>query len=139
MRYNQFMKSFKKFLSILFSFLVSSLLFPISSHAQSSWSSINSLCVANGDVATIKGLECLFSNILQVVAEFAGLAFLVMFIYGGFQYLFSSNDDKKVAAASSTLTMAVVGLVGIIISWLILSFISTFTGAPVTIFKIPGP
>ena len=128
------MKSFKKFLSILFSFLISSFLFPLSAHAQSAW---GSACVANGDVATIKGLECLFSNILQVVAEFAGLAFLVMFIYGGFQYLFSSNDDKKVAAASSTLTMAVVGLVGIIISWLILSFISTFTGAPVTIFKIP--
>jgi putative flippase GtrA len=45
---------------------------------------------------------------------------------------------KAVAAASSTLTYAVVGLVGIIVSWLILSFIQNFTGANVTEFKIPS-
>lgn len=95
-------------------------------------------CVAPGtDVATIQGFECLFFNVLQVIVVLAGLAFLFMFISGGFKYLFSGGEQKSVAAASSTLTMAFIGLIGIIASWLILSFIQTFTGINVTEFKIP--
>lgn len=91
-----------------------------------------------GDVASIQGFECLFFNVLQVVAALAGLAFFVMFISGGFNYLFSGNDDKKVAAASSTLTMAIIGLVGVIASYFVLRLIQNFTGVSVTNFIIPG-
>lgn len=97
-------------------------------------------CVAAGtDVATIQGFECLFFNVLQVIVFFAGLAFLFMFISGGFRYLFSGGEQKALAAASSTLTMAIIGLIGIIASWLIISFIQKFTGINITDFKIPGP
>ena len=95
-------------------------------------------CVSNG-VATIKGFECLFQNILQIIVGAAGLSFFAMFIVGGFKYLTSGGDSKKAAAASSTLTMAVIGVVGVIVSWLILLFIKNFTGIDVTIFKIPSP
>jgi len=61
-----------------------------------------------------------------------------MFISGGFKYLTSGGNEKSVASASSTLTMAILGLVGIIASWLILKFIQNFTGVNVTIFQIPG-
>lgn len=129
------MKFLKKSPSVFLLFLVSKFLSPLPVHAQTSpWSS---RCVANGDVATIQGFECLFGNVVSVVILFAGLAFFGMFIYGGFQYLTSSNDDKKVAAASSTLTLAVVGLVGAVASYLILNFIQKFTGANVTNFIIP--
>ncbi|HWS48949.1 MAG TPA: hypothetical protein VN174_02795 [Candidatus Methanoperedens sp.] len=94
--------------------------------------------VTYNDIASIQGLECLFYNVLQVVVIIAGLAFLFMFISGGFKYLFSSNEQKAVAAASSTLTMAIIGLIGIIASWLILSFIQKFTGINITQFVIPG-
>jgi len=93
---------------------------------------------ANPDVATIQGFECLFYNILQVITFFAGLAFFFMFIYGGYQYLFSSNDQKKVAAASSTLTMSIMGLIGIIASFFIFNFIETITNVKITDFIIPG-
>lgn len=99
------------------------------------------ICVGTGDasdVATIQGLQCLFANIIQVIVYFAGLAFFFMFITGGFQYLFSSKDPKKVAAASSTLTMSIIGLVGIIASWFILNFITNFTGINVLHFIIPS-
>ncbi|MFA5749794.1 MAG: hypothetical protein WC895_01040 [Candidatus Shapirobacteria bacterium] len=99
------------------------------------WSQINSKCVVDG-VATIKGFECIFYNILQVVVGAAGLAFFAMFIIGGFKYLTSSGDSKKIASASSTLTMAIVGIIGVVASWLILKFISGFTGINVTQFKI---
>ncbi|MFA4827271.1 MAG: pilin [Candidatus Shapirobacteria bacterium] len=100
---------------------------------------VSGRCVMNDDVATIQGFECLFYNILQVITFFAGLAFLYMFLYGGFQYLFSSSDQKKVAAASSTLTMSIMGLIGIIASFFIFNFIETLTGVNVTDFTIPGP
>ena len=95
-------------------------------------------CVANGDVATIQGLECLFYNVLQVIVFFAGLAFLFMLISGGFSYFNTAGDPKKLAAANSKLTMAIAGLIGIIASWFILRFIQTLTGANILEFAIPG-
>lgn len=132
--------------SILFFplFLVSSFSFlsspsPLQAQGPQAWTG---RCVKSiggfNDIATIQGFECLFFNILQVIVYFAGLAFLVMFIVGGFKYLIGGGEAKAVAAASSTLTMAIIGLVGIIASWLILKLIQDFTGINVTILKIPG-
>lgn len=95
-------------------------------------------CVENGDIATIQGLECLFYNVLQVIVYIAGLAFIFMFLSGSFQYLTSAGDPKKTAAAGSTLTMAILGLAGIILSYLILRLIQNFTGINVLEFAIPG-
>lgn len=97
-----------------------------------SWSS---RCAVDG-VATIQGFECLFQNIVKILIPAAGLVFFAMFIVGGFKYLTSSGDSKKAAAATSTLTMAFIGLIGVIVSWLILLFIKNFTGVDPTIFKI---
>jgi hypothetical protein len=113
---------------------------PTPALAQVAWSG---RCVGNpaknmGDVATIQGVECLFFNVLQVIVTIAGLVFLVMFIAGGFNYVLSNGDPKKAATAASTLTSAVIGLVGIIASWLILRLIQNFTGVTVTLFRIPG-
>lgn len=92
-------------------------------------------CV-EGDVATIKGFECLFRNILQVIAYAAGIVFFIMFIVGGFKYLTAGGDPKKAAAASSTLTLSIVGLVGVIVSWLIILLIKKLTGVDITNFTI---
>lgn len=113
---------------------------PVSSLAQQDWKTQNPKCVAgpNNDVATIKGFECLFFNILQVITRLAGLVFFGMFIVGGFQYLQSSGDQKALGQASTTLTNALIGAVGVIASFLILQLINKFTGVNVTIFRIPG-
>lgn len=122
--------------------LLGSVVNPVYAQETKDWTQIQTssgkACVLNGDVATIQGFECLFFNVIQVIVFFAGIAFFIMFIYGGYQYLFSGNDPKKTAVASSTLTMAVIGIVGIIASWLILSLINNFTGLDVTKFAIPG-
>jgi hypothetical protein len=121
---------------ILLSIVILSLISPSSTLAAAQdW---NGKCVAQGDVATIQGFECLFYNVLQVVAALAGLVFFVMFVSGGFKYLFSGNDDKKVAAAASTLTSAFIGLIGVIASYFILHLIQNFTGINVVNFIIPG-
>lgn len=125
----------KAFIYSFLSFVISSLTFAPLARAQSAWSG---KCIAQGDVATVQGLECLFGNVLQVIVGIAGIVFFVMFISGGFQYLFSSGDQKKVATASSTLTMAIMGLVGVVASYLILKLIQTITGANITNFVIPS-
>ncbi len=113
--------------------LIQKIFIPQSAYAQgSTWTS---RCQTD-EVATIQGFECLYKNILQVLIPIAGLVFFAMFISGGFKYLTSSGDSKKAAAASHTLTMAFIGLVGVIISWLILLFIKNITGIDVIIFKI---
>ena len=119
--------------------LISNIFSPPPVYAQEIWTG---KCVANidnkGNVATIQGFECLFRNIAQVIVYFAGIAFFFMFIKGGFEYLTSGGDPKKTAKATSTLTMSVVGIIGVIASYLILKFIGTFTGVNVTDFIIPG-
>jgi len=109
--------------------------FPTPVFAQSPWSGT---CVKNGDVATIQGIGCIFQNVAQVIVYFAGIVFFFMFIKGGFEYLTSGGDPKKTAKATSTLTMSIVGLVGVIVSFLIIKFIQNFTGVNVTDFVIPG-
>ena len=103
------------------------------------WASINSSCVSNENVATIKGLECLFTNALQAIIPITGLVFFAMLIVGGFKYLTAGGDPKKASAATSTLTKSVIGIVGVIVAWLILKFVSNFTGVDVTEFAIPTP
>jgi len=143
----KFTLSFVFFLVFGFSFLVPPPLYAQRGEGPRDWNFQQSgRCVTRvtagnevfTDIATIQGFECLFFNILQVIVIIAGLAFLFMFITGGFKYLFSGSEQKAVAAASSTLTSAIIGLVGIIASWLILKLIQDFTGINVTIFTIPG-
>lgn len=123
------------FILFLFLFLFQSKI--KDSYAQGTKWSGNCISTIDKSVPTIQGFECLFANILKIVVTIAGLAFLIMFIIGGFQFMSSSNDPKAVAGASSTLTYAVIGLVGVIVSWLILLFIKDFTGIDVTQFQIP--
>lgn len=94
-------------------------------------------CAIDG-VATIQGFECLFANVLQFVVFFAGLVFFVMFISAGFKYFSAGGDPKKAAAASTSLTNAFIGLIGVICSVIILRLITNFTGINVTEFVIPG-
>ena len=68
-----------------------------------------------------------------------------MFIVNGFKYIFSGSDQKQLAQINSSITLAVIGLAGVIISWLVLSFIQNFFfgGNPlfdidITKFSIPG-
>jgi len=107
-------------------------------YAQKEWLNLNIDCVADGDIATIKGFECLFVNILSILTTVAGLAFFIMLIVGGFKMIFSGGDPKTVASARSTITSAAIGLVVSVAAWLILKFVETFTGVSVTDFTIPS-
>lgn len=103
-------------------------------HAQTlSWSGE---CVGYGDVATIKGIECLFANILSVALQGLGLVMFIMLLFGGIKYLTAGGDPKALEAAKGTLTLAIGGLVLAVLAWFILVFIGTLTGVNVTTFTI---
>lgn len=91
----------------------------------------------DADVATIGSLETLFSNVVNVVIAVSGVALFLMFIVGGFSFLFSGGDQKKLEQAKGTLSNAIIGLVVIVSAYLIIKIIEVFTGATdLTIFKI---
>lgn len=91
-------------------------------------------------VASIQCLESVFKNLMTTVVAFAGVALFVMLLVGGFTFLFSGGDQKKLDQAKGTLTTAVVGLVIIVSAFLVLKTIQVFTGVPVTRFQInTGP
>jgi len=102
----------------------------------SNWSNLEEVGSAGDGVATIGSLASVFSNILQAVVALSGVVLFVMLIVGGFNFLFSGGDQKKLEKAKGTVTSAIVGLVVFIGAYLILFFIKTFTGVDVTMFKL---
>ncbi len=89
-----------------------------------------------GDVAQLRDLEGVFGNVVSVVLGLAGIVLFIMLILGGFGYITSGGDPKKVESARNTLTYAIGGMIFIALAYLILKFIEVFTGVPVTEFKI---
>lgn len=87
--------------------------------------------------ATLKDLEAVFIRIVQAAVELALVVFFIMLLYGGFKYLTSGGEPKNIEAAQKTLTNAILGIVLLIGIWLILRFITVFTGIDVTKFVIP--
>lgn len=79
----------------------------------------------------------IFQNIIKLLAPAAGVAFLAMFLVGGYKFITSGGDAKAAASARSTLTYALIGLVLVVASWLILLLIKILTEVDVTNVYIP--
>lgn len=92
-------------------------------------------CAESG-VATIKGLECIFSNLISPVPALLALVAVGMIIFAGVRLLTAGADPKAYAAAWSTLTWAIIGLVLLSGAWLALVIVGRFTGADLSTFTI---
>ena|SRR3989344_3991870 len=88
--------------------------------------------------AEIGGIVIVIKNIISLLTPVAAIAFLIMLIFGGFQFMLSGGDPKAAGAARSTLTFAIIGIILVIVSWLILLLIKNVTGVDVTTVEIPG-
>jgi hypothetical protein len=94
----------------------------------------------NIEVATLKGFECVFRNILIVVGQLAILALFLMLVFGGFKYMTAGGDPKATEAAQKTITAAITGLFLLVGIWLLLRFLSVFFGVDLLTFNvITGP
>lgn len=92
-------------------------------------------CVIDG-VATIKGIECLLTNILRTILPLGGMAVGVMIVVAGFQLILSGGEPEGFKKAKATFTYAVGGLVVLVLVWFVLVFVENFTGVRVTEFRI---
>lgn len=89
------------------------------------------------DVATIESLESLFSNAITAIVSLSAVALFLMLVIGGFSFLYSGGDQKKLEQARGTLTNAIIGLVVIVSAYLILRIVGAITGLNnLTIFQI---
>ena len=88
---------------------------------------INSVGPEN--VATIRGFEGLFQNLIGALLGLGGILVFIMLLTGGFKYITSGGDPKKLESAKNTLTYAIGGVVAVALSYLVLRFIGVFTGA----------
>lgn len=88
--------------------------------------------------ANIACLTNLFGNLVQALVMVAGLALFIMLLVGGFKYLTSAGDAKKVGGAQSTMMWAIIGLVVMVSSYAIIRVIEMFTGVTGLLeFRIP--
>lgn len=65
-------------------------------------------------------IRVLAGTIIKTVLGLSGVAALLMFVYGGSQWILSSGEPKKVQKGKDTLTWAAIGLVFIFISYTLL-------------------
>ena len=93
---------------------------------------------AVGDPAKLSDLNKVFENVVNVALAFAGIVLFVLLIIGGFRYITAGGDPKGIEGAKKTLTYAIAGIVLVAVSFLILNFIASFTGANITDFNIIG-
>jgi hypothetical protein len=100
---------------------------PAFAAAADTWTN-NPNCVSDG-VVTIKGLECLYQNIVSPIPALLALVAVAMIIFAGIRLLMAGADPKAYAAAWSTFTWAVIGLILLSAAWLIIILIGKFTGA----------
>ena len=88
------------------------------------------------DIPQLSEFEVIFKRIVGIAIGFAGVAFFVMLLVGGFKYLTAGGEPPAIESARKTLTFAISGLILIALSYLFLRFIGVFTGVDVTQFKI---
>ncbi|QQR60456.1 hypothetical protein IPH19_03515 [Candidatus Uhrbacteria bacterium] len=74
-----------------------------------------------GDQST--RLPIIIGNIINVVLGFMGIVLLFYLLYGGFLWMTSGGDSKGVDAAKTMIRNAIIGLVIIVSSYAISSFV----------------
>jgi len=79
-------------------------------------------------VATLNCIPAIFSNVVNALLIFAGIFALGIFIMGGFKFMNSAGDSKKLEGARNNLVYGIMGLLIVLLSFLIINIISTVTG-----------
>lgn len=93
--------------------------------------------LAQCDPSTEGALWCAIVNILSATIELllgvGGAAAIVFVAIGGYMYIISGGDKQQLETAKSTITLAIVGLTVVILSYLIIDNIICQQ-----ILKMPG-
>lgn len=88
------------------------------------------------DPAGLIQLEILFKQIINIFVGLSFIALVIMLFWAGVRFLTSGGEPNAVKAASQTVTWALLGMLFLVIAWLILQLIKTFTGIDITFFDV---
>lgn len=78
-------------------------------------------------------VRVIIGNIIQALLGITGSLALLMFVWGGFQWLISGGSPEKVKKGKDTLTWAAIGLVVIIMAYVMVStVVSAITAGSVS-------
>ena len=83
-------------------------------------------CEAN----QLSDLTGVFGRIISSLLPIGGIILFVMLIVGGFYFIFSGGDPRRVEGARNTITYAVIGIVVLAAAFLIIQIIANFVGVP---------
>ncbi|MBR3163871.1 hypothetical protein IKF15_01010 [Candidatus Saccharibacteria bacterium] len=83
---------------------------------------------ANGMPAELLGSSGVFTQVTNTILYAVGIISVVMLIFGGFRYIVSGGDSKKVTDAKNTIMYAIIGLVIAILSYAIVNFVISAVG-----------
>jgi hypothetical protein len=73
-------------------------------------------------------LPQIFGRVIRWVLGLVGALFFAMFVYGGFLYIIAGDNAKNAETGKKTLINAVIGLVIVITSYMVVTWIvETFT------------
>jgi hypothetical protein len=86
--------------------------------------------------ATIQDIEVVVAKVFEYFLAFAAIALFFLLVVGGYKMITSGGDPGKLQGAWKTVTFAILGIVLIVASFLILRFITAFTGVDVTNFNL---
>lgn len=84
----------------------------------------SSVCKAEGTTSNpLFGPTGVITRVVQILVIIAGVASVIMIMFGGFKYITSSGDSAKIGSAKDTILYAVIGLVVTILAQTIVSFV----------------
>lgn len=86
--------------------------------------------------AGLTQLEGVFSAVISSVVGLAFITLLILLVWSGFKFLMSGGEPKAIASARDTMTWAMLGVVFLVLAWIILQLIHSFTGIDVTVFDL---
>lgn len=69
-------------------------------------------------------------NLLELIFVLIGLVFFANLIMVGWDYMLSSGDPKKIAAASSRITNGLIGLIMAVTAFVVVRTIASVLGIP---------
>lgn len=84
-------------------------------------------CIVNG-APTIGCINIVLKNLVNGALIFLGAVAVIMIIYAGYKLLTAGGDAKKLDDAKKTLRNVIIGLIIVLLSFMIVSFISYVTG-----------
>lgn len=78
---------------------------------------------ADGMPENLVGPDGVFTQITNTVLYVVGAISVLMLIYGGFRYIISGGDSKKITDAKNTILYAILGLIIAFFAYAIVNFV----------------